>query len=143
MGPGSGSSPTVSADGTQVYASDNDGVLYAFNTRTGTIDWSTQSNAEAASVAVDKTGNVYVPTRNNVMTSFDSSGEKRWDADVSGLLAMMPVSPTLGAPVAVGGGNPAVVNGAVVESVIYGNNVDLQGRTVFVPGSCGPGRIRS
>lgn len=133
MGPGSGSSPTVSADGTQVYASDNDGVLYAFNTRTGTIDWSAQSNAEAASVAVDRTGNIYVLTRNNVMTSFDSSGEKRWDADVSSLLAMMPVSPTLGAPVAVGGGNPTVVNGAVVESVIYGYNVDLQGRTVFVP----------
>ncbi len=133
MGPGSGSSPTVSANGQQVYASDNDGVLYAFDTRTGKAVWSTQSNAEAASVAVDKTGNIYVLTRNNVMTSFGSDGQKRWDADVSGLLAMMPVSPTLGNPVAVGGGNPTVVNGAILESVIYGYNVNLQGRTVFVP----------
>jgi outer membrane protein assembly factor BamB len=133
MGPGSGSSPTVSADGAQVYASDNDGVLYAFDTRTGKTLWQTQSHAEAASVAVDKTGNIYVLTRNNVMASFDSTGEHRWDADVSNLLAMMPVSPILGNPVAVGGGNPTVVNGAIVESVIYGYNATLQGRTIFVP----------
>lgn len=133
MGPGSGSSPTVSPDGKQVYASDNDGVLYAFDTRTGNIVWSTQSNAEAASAAVDKTGNIYVLTRNNVMTSFTSDGQHRWTADVSSLLAMMPVSPTLGSPVAVGGGNPTVVNGAILQSVIYGYNVSLQGRTVFVP----------
>jgi outer membrane protein assembly factor BamB len=133
MGPGSGSSPTVSADGKHVYASDNDGVLYSFNTRTGEIEWSVDSNAEAASVAVDKSGNIYVLTRNNVMTSFTSDGENRWNADVSSLLAMMPVSSTLGSPVAVGAGNPTIVNGAVVQSVTFGYNVNLFGQTIFVP----------
>lgn len=133
MGPGSGSSPTVSTDGRVVYASDDAGVLYAFSTRTGKQIWATASNAEAASVAVDGSGNIYVLTRNNVMSSFDSAGELRWLADVSALTQELPVSPILGAPVAIGGGNPTVVNGRVVQSVVYGYNFVAQGRTVFVP----------
>ena len=133
MGPGSGSSPTVSADGRMVYASDDSGVLYAFSTRTGKQIWATESNAEAASVAVDRKGNIYVLTRNNVMSSFDSSGNARWLADVSALTQQLPVSPILGAPVAIGGGNPTVVDNRVVQSVVYGYNFVAQGRTIFVP----------
>jgi outer membrane protein assembly factor BamB len=134
MGPGSGSSPTVSADGRSVYASDDAGLLYAFSTRTGKLLWSTQSNAEAASVAVDRKGNIYVLTRNDVMSSFDSAGNRRWVADVSELTQqLLPVSPVLGAPVAIGGGNPTVVNGRIVQAVVYGYNFVAQGRTIFVP----------
>ena len=137
MGPGSGSSPTISNDGRLVYASDNDGFLYAFKTSNGEVVWKTQSNAEAASVAADARGNVYVLTRNNVMTSFDGNGDLRWNADVGTLLATLPVSPMWGAPVAIGAGNPTVVKGFVVQDVIVGYNVSLapigQNQTVFVP----------
>ncbi|MEC9323689.1 MAG: PQQ-binding-like beta-propeller repeat protein [Actinomycetota bacterium] len=137
MGPGSGSSPTISNDGRLVYASDNDGFLYAFKTSNGEVVWKTQSNAEAASVAADARGNVYVLTRNNVMTSFDGDGNLRWNADVGTLLATLPVSPMWGAPVAIGAGNPTVVKGFVVQDVIVGYNVSLapigQNQTVFVP----------
>ncbi len=134
MGPGSGSSPTLSPDGKTIYASDNDGILYAFDTRTGKVNWSTQSNAEAASVAVGSNGNIYVLTRGSVMAAFDSEGVKLWDADVSELAAQtIPVSPVFGAPAFVGGGNPTVVNGAVVETVFYGYYTTLQGQKVFLP----------
>jgi len=36
---GSASSPTVSADGTRVYVTDNAGVLHAFDTDTGKVIW--------------------------------------------------------------------------------------------------------
>ena len=133
MGPGSGSSPTLSPDGRRVYASDDAGLLYAFDTRTGALIWTTDSNAEAASVAVDGTGNIYVLTRNDVMSSFDSNGNQRWLADVSELAAELPVNPVLGAPVAIGGGNPTIVDGAVVQAVVYGYNFTIPGRTIFLP----------
>jgi outer membrane protein assembly factor BamB len=134
MGPGSGSSPTLSPDGTVVYASDNAGLLYAMDTRTGQTIWTTPSNAAAAAAAVDKSGNIYVLTNNSIMSAFSPQGTKLWDADASALAQqILPVSANFGAPVSVGGGNPTVVNGAIVEPVLYGYNVPLQGRMVFVP----------
>ena len=134
MGPGSGSSPTLSPDGRAVYASDNDGILYSFDTRTGKVIWSVPSEAEAASVAVGPNGNIYVLKRASVMSAFDSTGQLLWDADVSDLAAQtLPTHAAFGAPTYVGGGNPTVVNGAIVEPVFYGYNTVLQGRTVFLP----------
>lgn len=137
MGPGSGSSPTITNDGRFVYASDNDGFLYAFRTSNGTLAWKTQSNAEAASVAVDRRANTYVLTRNNVMSSFDAKGNHRWNADTGSLLSELPVSAMWGAPVAIGAGNPTVVRGAIVQAVVLGYNVSLAPigvpQVVFVP----------
>lgn len=95
--------------------------------------WKVQSNAEAASVAVDPRGNIYVLTRNNVMTSFDDQGDHRWNADVGILLEGMPVSPMWGEPVAIGAGNPTVIKDYVVQDVIVGYNVSLA--PIGVPGS--------
>ena len=39
MGPGSGTSPAISPDGSQVYAADGNGTLTAFDASTGEVRW--------------------------------------------------------------------------------------------------------
>lgn len=134
MGPGSGSSPVVSPDGQTVYTCDDEGLLYAFDARTGDLKWSAPSDAAAASVSVDADGNIYVLANPGVATAFNAAGDKLWDADLTELTAQaLPVSDVYGAPIVRGNGNPTVVNGAVLLAVFYGYDVQIQGNTVSVP----------
>ncbi|NKR75025.1 PQQ-binding-like beta-propeller repeat protein [Rhodococcus hoagii] len=134
MGPGSGSSPVLSPDGSQVYTCDDDGLLYAFDTATGSQVWSAQSNAAAAAVTVDADGTIYVLTNPGVVAAFSEQGEKLWNADLSALTSQaLPVSDQYGAPIVRGNGNPTVVNGAVLIEVFYGYDVPVQGHPVSLP----------
>ncbi|MEB8326576.1 PQQ-binding-like beta-propeller repeat protein [Dietzia kunjamensis] len=134
MGPGSGSSPVLSPDGLTVYTCDDEGLLYAFDTRTGDLKWSAPSDATAAAVSVDADGNIYVLTNPGVATAFNAAGDKLWDADLTAVTAQaLPVSDVYGAPTVRGNGNPTVVNGAVMLAVFYGYDIPVQGTTVSVP----------
>lgn len=134
VGPGSGSSPTLSPDGKRVYASDNTGLLYSADTRTGEIVWSTLTNTESASVTVDPAGNIYVFTKTGTMAAYNAAGDHLWDGDVSALTAAaLPTSVFFGAPTAFAQGTPTVVDGAIVQSVAYGYNTVVMGIPVFIP----------
>lgn len=134
MGPGSGSSPVLSPDGQTVYTCDDEGLLYAFDSRTGALKWNAQSNAAAAAVAVGADGAIYTLTNPGVASAFGADGDKLWDADLSAVTnAALPVNPVYGAPIVRGNGNPTVVNGAILIEVYFGYDVPIQGHPVSVP----------
>ncbi|NKS36755.1 PQQ-binding-like beta-propeller repeat protein [Rhodococcus hoagii] len=134
MGPGSGSSPVLSPDGQTVYTCDDEGLLYAFDSRTGALKWNAQSNAAAAAVAVGADGAIYTLTNPGVASAFGADGDKLWDADLSAVTnAALPVNPVYGSPIVRGNGNPTVVNGAILIEVYFGYDVPIQGHPVSVP----------
>lgn len=134
MGPGSGSSPVLSPDGRLVYTCDDEGLLYAFDAVSGHEVWSAPSGAAAAAVSVDANGAIYVLTDPGVVSAFNASGHKLWEADLSAITAdALPVSDVYGAPVVRGNGNPTVVDGAILIEVFYGYTVPIQGRPITVP----------
>lgn len=134
MGPGSGSSPVLSPDGATVYTCDDEGLLYAFDARTGSLKWSAPSDAAAAAVAVGENGDIYVLTNPGVASAFSAEGDKLWDVDMSELTEQtMPISDVYGQPTVRGNGNPTVVDGAVLFGVFYGYDVPVQNASVSVP----------
>jgi outer membrane protein assembly factor BamB len=68
MGGGSGTSPAISPDGTQVYAADSDGVMNAFDADTGAVIWQATGGAGSASPGVGPDGTVYSGNSLNPLT---------------------------------------------------------------------------
>jgi outer membrane protein assembly factor BamB len=68
MGGGSGTSPAISPDGTQVYAADSDGVMTAFDADTGAVIWQATGGAGSASPGVGPDGTVYSGNSLNPLT---------------------------------------------------------------------------
>jgi outer membrane protein assembly factor BamB len=93
MGPGSGTSPAVSHDGTRVYAADGAGVLSAFDSKTGAVRWQvTQANATSSpTVGADET----VYTGGNQLTAISGKdGIIRWSKNYNAIAAAaLPVLP--------------------------------------------------
>ncbi len=74
MGGGSGTSPTVSHDGKQVYALDEAGKMVAIDAYTGKPVWETaQGGGGAASPSVGKDGKIYTASQNHLL-AFSSDG---------------------------------------------------------------------
>jgi hypothetical protein len=94
IGPGSGSSPAISPDGTAVYVSDDDGSLYSFDTDTdtGEVNWSLPLGAAPGSASVGPDGTIYVPAGNQMAVTPD--GAVKWVADMSALAeSLLPNGP--------------------------------------------------
>jgi len=99
MGGGSGTSPAISPDGTQVYAADGDGVMNAFDAATGALLWQATGAAGAASPGVGPDGTVYSGNSNALLTvvALDpADGSTRWARDFDALAAsILPPLPAV------------------------------------------------
>ena len=122
MGPGSGSSPALSPEGDRVYVSDEKGLLYAIDARTGKRLGAVQTKAASAAAAVAKNGDVIaLQSGDAALIAVTRKGKIRWESDLSELTrAALPVGRMLGEPVAMGNGNPTVVGNVVLVPVAYG-----------------------
>jgi outer membrane protein assembly factor BamB len=122
MGPGSGSSPALSPDGERVYVSDERGLLYSIESRTGRARWAVKTQAASAAAAVAANGDVIaLQSGASALVAVTRDGKIRWQSDLSGLTrAALPRSRMLGEPVAMGNGNPTVVGGEILVPVAYG-----------------------
>ena len=127
MGPGSGSSPALSPERDRVYVSDETGVFYGVDARTGETHWQVQTKAASAAAAVGPEGTVYtLQAFGPALIALSPEGEVRWESDLSALAeARLPRSWLLGNPVAIGNGNPTVVDDRVLVPVVYGYETHL------------------
>ncbi len=134
MGPGSGSSPSLSASGEVVYVSDETGLFYAIDARSGALRWQVQTKSTAAAAAVGSNGDIYsLQADAPALVAISRDGRIRWQSDLQALAdAALPSSWLLGDPVAIGNGNPTVVSGVgnvdgdiVLVPVVYGYETRL------------------
>ncbi|MEZ5569120.1 MAG: PQQ-binding-like beta-propeller repeat protein [Halioglobus sp.] len=127
IGIGSGSSPALSPDESQVYVSDEAGWLYAIDSVDGSIAWKVKTAAAAGAAAVGPDGRVYAlqvyPAPAVIAVGAD--GEVLWESDTASLAADMPRSALLGEPVVVANGNPTVTADAVLVPVILGYRLNV------------------
>lgn len=122
MGPGSGSSPALSPESDRVYVSDETGLFYGIDARTGQIRFQVRTKAAAAAAAVAANGDVIaLQGEGSALVCILRRGLIRWQSDLSELTAAaLPESRWLGPPVALANGNPTVVGDAVLVPVAYG-----------------------
>jgi outer membrane protein assembly factor BamB len=134
MGPGSGSSPALSLASEEVYVSDEDGLFYAINARSGEIAWQVQTRVGAAAAAVGADGTIYaLQVQAPALVAITPEGDIRWESALDELARKtLPSSWLLGEPVAVGNGNPTVLKGSVLVPVLYGYEVSL-GKSILLP----------
>ena len=131
MGPGSGSSPSLSASAEVVYVSDETGLFYAVDARSGALRWQVQTKSTSAAAAVGSNGDLYsLQADGPALVAISREGEIRWQSDLQALAdAALPSSWLLGDPVAIGNGNPTVIVGAegeiVLVPIVYGYQTDL------------------
>lgn len=130
MGPGSGSSPALSPDGLQVYVSDEAGIFYGLSAQTGAIEWQLKTASAAASPAVGANGSIYsLQQYAPAIIAMSPSGQRLWESDLSAFAkAMLPESFFFGSPVAIGNGNPTVLDNAILVPIIYGYRYKLGDR---------------
>ncbi len=134
MGPGSGSSPALSPDRDRVYVSDEKGRFYSVDASTGEIHWQLETRATSAAAAVGANGDVYaLQAYGPALIAMSAEGEVRWESDLDALArARLPSSWLLGAPRAIGNGNPTVAGSVVLVPVAYGYETRL-GRRIPWP----------
>jgi hypothetical protein len=83
MGGGSGTSPAVSHDGTQVYAVDERGRMIAIDARTGRRVWqSPEGGGGSASPSVGSDETIFTPFQDHI-TAYTRDGEVKWEVSYS------------------------------------------------------------
>jgi len=136
MGPGSGSSPALSPDGSVVYVSDGEGVLYAVDARTGTENWRVQTDGQAASPSVAPDGKIHL-LGGKAGSAYNSDGTLAWVADLDDLAASLvpPLDPgsTLTGPSTFNNAIPTITDTGIVTSVTVGYLNEAFGRLVPLP----------
>jgi predicted methyltransferase/outer membrane protein assembly factor BamB len=135
MGPGSGSSPSLSPASDVVYVSDENGRFYGVDSLNGAIRWEVETQAASAAAAVGPNGDIYtLQAYGPALVAITESGEVRWQSDLSELAqAALPKGWLLGNPEAIGNGNPTVLGDIVLVPVVYGYPTNLFGRRIPFP----------
>ena len=134
MGIGSGSSPSLSPQSDRVYVSDESGVFYGVDARTGEVEWQVQTKATSAAAAVGANGDIYaLQAFGPALIAIRPDGKVKWQSELQSLAdARLPSSWLLGNPVAIGNGNPTVLDDFVLVPVAYGYQTEL-GRRIPWP----------
>ena len=135
MGPGSGSSPSLSPASDVVYVSDENGGFYGVDARTGAVRWEVGTLAASAAAAVGANGDIYaLQAYGPALVAITEEGVIRWESDLQALAtAALPSGWILGEPSAIGNGNPTVLGDVVLVPVVYGYEIELGGRTIPWP----------
>jgi predicted methyltransferase/outer membrane protein assembly factor BamB len=134
MGPGSGSSPSLSPSSHRVYVSDETGRFYGVDAESGEIHWEVETRATSAAAAVGANGDIYtLQAYGPALIAMSEEGEVRWESDLQALAdEALPEGWILGAPVAIGNGNPTVLDDVVLVPVVYGYETTI-GRNIPWP----------
>ena len=135
MGPGSGSSPSLSPGSDLVYVSDEKGQFYGVDSRTGSVRWEVETKAASAAAAVGPNGDIFtLQAYGPALVAITQAGSVRWQSDLQHLAdEALPESWLLGRPQAIGNGNPTVVGDLVLVPVVYGYATTLMGRNIPWP----------
>jgi len=135
MGPGSGSSPGITADGSTVYVSDGEGILYSVNASTGQENWSLATGGQAASPSVGPDGMIYL-LGGTAGSAINPDGTTAWVANLDALAATLipPLAPdaTLIGPTTFNNAIPTITDSGILTTVSVGYEFDL-GRTAVLP----------
>ena len=136
MGPGSGSSPGITADGSTVYVSDGEGMLYSVNAATGEENWSTQTGGQPASPSVGPDGKIYL-LGGNAGSAYNPNGTEAWVANLDDLAEALlppldPSATTLTGPTTFNNAIPTITDSGILTTVTVGYEFDL-GRQAPVP----------
>lgn len=138
VGQGSGSSPTLSPDGRHAYVTDNNGVLYSVNTRTGAVEWTAPTDSIAQSVTVGPNGVIYIAGSAD-MFAITSQGHQLWHTNFASLGSLLPTLPTTGAyagfskPLGSPAGPMTITNGVLLDAMNIGYSYTLQGVAQPIP----------
>lgn len=134
MGPGSGSSPGLTQDGSTVYVSDGEGILHSVNAVTGEENWSASTGGQAASPSVGPDGTVYL-LGGKAGSSYKPNGELAWVANLDELAADLipPVAPDaeLGDPTTFNNAIPTITDSGILTTVAVGYGFTLGQSTVL------------
>jgi outer membrane protein assembly factor BamB len=135
MGPGSGSSPSLSPSSELVYVSDEEGRFYGVDARSGAIRWEVETRAASAAAAVGGNGDIYaLQAYGPALIAIGEEGVVRWESDLRALAATaLPEGFLLGEPTAIGNGNPTVLGDVVLVPVLYGYTTSFGGRKIPWP----------
>lgn len=102
LGNGSGTSPTISPDGKNVYMVSGDGTLLAIDSETGVINWGVAGAGAAASPAVGPDGAIYSGSLFNefdngpgFILAVNSDGSEKWKVMCDDLMTPTDLLPTL------------------------------------------------
>jgi outer membrane protein assembly factor BamB len=136
MGPGSGSSPGITADGSTVYVSDGEGMLYSVNAATGEENWSIQTGGQPASPSVGPDGKIYL-LGGNAGSAYNPNGTEAWVANLDDLAETLlppldPSATTLTGPTTFNNAIPTITDSGILTTVTVGYEFDL-GRQAPVP----------
>jgi len=135
VGSGSGSSPSISADGSAAYVTDNAGILYAVGANDGAIRCTADAGSNGGSPTAGPDGHIYLlGDQGASLTSYDAQCQRRWSGDYSALAKdVLPVSPTVGEPTWSAGGPPTITRDGLLAPISLGYKVPLgPGRAPFV-----------
>lgn len=136
MGPGSGSSPGVSADGSTVYVSDGEGILYAVDADTGERNWEIPTGGQAASPSVGPNGKIYL-LGGKAGSAINADGTVAWVADLDALAATLvpPLDPDseLVGPSTFNNAIPTITDTGIMTSVTVGYLSTLGERLIPLP----------
>jgi outer membrane protein assembly factor BamB len=109
MGAGSATSPTISLNGSRVYAADGAGVLYAFDANSGEEVWTAPLGRSAGSATVGPDGTLYVASAGDAV-ALSSDGRLLWRENYDDVASrFLPPLPTPTGP---------LVPTALVDSVL-------------------------
>jgi outer membrane protein assembly factor BamB len=136
MGPGSGSSPALSPDGSVVYVSDGEGILYAVDAKTGAENWQVPTGGQAASPSVAPDGKIHL-LGGKAGSAINPDGTIAWVANLDDFAATLvpPLDPdsTLEGPRTFNNAIPTITDTGIVTSVTVGYLNEAFGRLVPLP----------
>lgn len=127
IGGGSGSSPSLSPDGTAVYTNDAAGFTYSIDTQTGSVNWKVDTGAEAGANSIGPDGKIWALVRGAGYRALDpATGTQLFATQNPAPLSGLTTLPGFGAPTGLGSSSLILTRDSAYAPVAYGYNADVE-----------------